>query len=71
MFGDWVEQLDVQFWVVLGEGFVAVMVDQLHHRAEGQRVGEAVLPLPMEDLDQFVVASFPEEGRDVGPLKQT
>lgn len=63
MFGDRVEQLDVQFGVVLGERLVAVMVDELHHRAEGQRVGEAVLSLPMEDLDQFVVAAFPEEGQ--------
>lgn len=39
---------------------MAVMVDKLHHRAEGQRVGEAILSLPMEDLYQFVVASFPE-----------
>lgn len=57
--GDRVEQLDVQFGVVLGQRLVSVMVDQLHHRAEGQGVGEAVLPLPMEDLYQLVVASFP------------
>lgn len=36
------------------------MVDELRHRAEGQRVGEAVLSLSMEDLYQLVVASFPE-----------
>lgn len=59
MLGDRVEQLDVQFGVVLGQRLVSVMVDQLHHRAEGQGVGEAVLPLPMEDLYQLVVASFP------------
>lgn len=60
VFGHRVQQLHVQFWVVLSEGLVAVMVDELHHGAEGQRVGEAVLSLPVEDLDQFVVASFPE-----------
>lgn len=60
VFGDRVQQLHVQLWVVLSEGLVAVMVDELHHGAEGQRVGEAVLSLPVEDLDQFVVASFPE-----------
>ena len=61
MLGHRVQQLHVQFGVVLGERLVAVMVDELHHRAEGQRVGEAVFPLLMEDLDQFVVASFPED----------
>lgn len=62
VFGDRVKQLDVQFGVVLGEGLVAVMVDELHHRAEGQRVGKAVLPLAVEDLYQLIVASFPESG---------
>lgn len=57
--GHRVEQLDVQLGVVLGQRLVAVVVDELHHRAEGQRVREAVLPLPMEDLDQLVVASLP------------
>lgn len=62
MFGNWVEQLDIQLGVVLGQRLVAVMVDELHHGAEGQRVGEAVLSLPVEDLYQLVVASFPEGG---------
>lgn len=62
MLGDRVEQLDVQLGVVLGQRLVAVVVDELHHRAEGQRVREAVLPLPVEDLDQLVVASFPAVG---------
>lgn len=39
---------------------MAVMVDEFHNRAEGQRVGEAILSLSMEDLYQLVVASFPE-----------
>lgn len=59
VFGDWVEQLDVQFGVVLSQRLVAVVVDELHHGAKGERVGEAVLSLPMEDLYQLVVASFP------------
>ena len=59
--GDRVQQLDVQFGVVLGQGFMAVVVDELHHRAEGQRVGETVLPLTVEDLYQLVVASFPAD----------
>lgn len=62
VFGDRVEQLDVQLGVVLRQRLVAVVVDELHHRAEGERVGEAVLALPVEDLDQLVVASFPAGG---------
>ena len=57
--GDGIQQLDVQLRVVLGQGLVAVVVDQLHHRAERQRVREAVLSVPMEDFDQLVIASFP------------
>lgn len=60
VFGDGVEQLDIQFGVVLGKWLMAVMVDKLHNGAEGQRVGEAILSLSMEDLYQLVVASFPE-----------
>lgn len=62
--GDRVEQLDVQLGVVLRQRLVAVVVDELHHRAEGERVGEAVLALPVEDLDQLVVASFPAGGAE-------
>lgn len=35
------------------------MVDELNDGAEGQRVREAVLPIPMEYLNELVVASFP------------
>lgn len=35
------------------------MVDELNDGAEGQRVREAVLPIPMEYLNEFVVAPFP------------
>jgi len=71
VFGDWEQQLDVQLGVVLGQGLVSVMVDQLHYGAEGQRVGEAVLSFPMEDLYEFVVAPFPESGRRIFVSNQT
>lgn len=35
------------------------MGDELHHRAEGQGLREAVLPFPVKDLDQLVIASLP------------
>lgn len=58
--GDGVHEFDVQFGVVLSQRLVSVVADELHHRAERQGVGEAVLPVPMVDLDQLVVAPFPE-----------
>lgn len=39
-----------------------VMGDELHHRAESQGLREAVLPLPVKDLDQLVIASLPAVG---------
>ena len=36
--GDGVQQLDIQLRVVLGQGLVVVVADQLHHGAERQRV---------------------------------
>lgn len=62
--GDGVHEFDVQLGVVLSQGLVSVVADELHHRAEGQRVGEAVLPVSMVDLDQLVVPSLP--GGDTG-----
>lgn len=47
--GHRVQQLHVQFGVVLSQRLVPIMVYELHHRAEGQRVGETVLPLAVED----------------------
>lgn len=35
------------------------MVDELDDGAEGQRVREAVLPVPVEYLNELVVSSFP------------
>lgn len=39
------------------------MLDELHHRVEGERVREAILSLPVVDPDQLVVAAFPREGK--------
>ena len=61
MFGDRIQQLDVQLGVVLSQGLIAIVVDELDNRAEGQRVGETVLPVTMEYLNELVVASFPVE----------
>lgn len=58
-FGDRVEEPGVQLGVVLGQGIVAVVVDELHHRGEGERLGEAIATAPVADLYQLVVASFP------------
>lgn len=57
--GDGVHEFDVQLGVVLSQRLVSVVVDELHHRAERQRVREAVLPVPMVDLYQLVVSPFP------------
>lgn len=59
--GHGVEQPHVQLGVVLGQRLVTVVVDELHHRAERQRVGKAVLSLSVEDFNQLVVAPFPEK----------
>lgn len=58
--GHGVQQPDVQPGVVLGQGAVAVVCDELEHGAEGQWLREAVPPVPVEDLYQLVGASFPE-----------
>lgn len=57
--GDRVHELDVQLGVVLGQRLVAIVADELHHRAEGEGVREAVLAVPMVDLYQLVVPTFP------------
>lgn len=58
--GDGEQQPDIQLGVVLSQRLVSVVADELHHGAEGQRLGEAVLPVPVVDLYQLVVAPFPE-----------
>lgn len=59
--GDGVHEFDVQLGVVLSQRLVSVVADELHHRVERQGVREAVLPVPMVDLYQLVVAPFPEQ----------
>lgn len=48
----------VQSGVVLHQRVVLVVPDQLHHRAERQGVREAVLPVAVVNLDEFVVPVF-------------
>ena len=45
VFGHRVQQLGVQFGVVLGQGLVSVVIDELHYRQEGKRLREAIPPL--------------------------
>lgn len=54
-----VQQLCVQFGVVLGQRPVLVVLDEVDHRGEGQRLREANAPSFVEDLDQSVGAIFP------------
>lgn len=48
--GDGIHELYVQFGVVLGQGLVPVVTDELHHWAERERVWETILPIPVVDL---------------------
>lgn len=50
VFGDGIQKLSVQFGVVLGQGLVAVVIDELHYRQEGKRLWEAVAPLSVVNL---------------------
>lgn len=50
VFGDWEQKLRVQFSIVLGQGLMAIVIDELHHREEGKRLGEAVPPLSVVNL---------------------
>lgn len=50
VFGDRVQKLCVQFGVVLGQGLVAIVIDELHHSEEGERLREAVPRLSVVDL---------------------
>lgn len=59
VFGDGVQQLCVQLGIVLGQRLVAVVIDELHHRQKGERLGEAVLTVSVVNLDELVVPSFP------------
>lgn len=41
---------------------MAVVGDEVHDRAEGEWLGEAVVPITVEDLDQFIVPAFSRGG---------
>lgn len=38
VFGNWVQKLSVQLGVVLSQGLVSVVIDELHYRQEGERL---------------------------------
>lgn len=69
VFGDRVQQLGVQLGVVLGQRLVAVVIDELHHRQEGERLREAVPPLSVVNLYQLVVPPFPAGGDKRGKIE--
>lgn len=54
-----VQQPCVQFGVVLGQRPVLVILDEVHHGGEGQRLREANPPSFVEDLYQSVGTVFP------------
>lgn len=54
-----VHQPCVQLGIVLGQGPVLVILDEVHHRGEGQRLSEANPSLLVEDLYQSVGTIFP------------
>lgn len=62
VFGDRVQKLRVQFGVVLGQGLVSIVIDELHHSEEGKRLREAVPALSVVNLYELVIPSFPIEG---------
>lgn len=55
----WVQQPCVQFGIVLGQRPVLVILDEVHHRGEGQRLSEANPSSFVEDLYQPVGTIFP------------
>lgn len=57
--GHRISQRDIQGAVVLDQAPMPVVRYQLRHRAEGQRLGEAKLPILMVDPDEFVGAIAP------------
>lgn len=59
MSGYGVQQPCVQFGIVLGQRPVLVILDEVHHRGEGQRLREANPPFFVEDLYQSVGTIFP------------
>lgn len=62
VFGDGVQKLGVQLGVVLGQGLVSVVIDELHYRQEGKRLRETVPPVSVVNLYKLVVPPFPAGG---------
>lgn len=62
VFGDGVQKLGVQFGVVLGQGLMAVVIDELHYRHEGKRLREAIPLVSVVNLYKLVVPPFPAGG---------
>ena len=58
--GDGVLERCVQLVVIAWQGVGTIMVDEFHDRVEvGLRIHEAILAVPVVDLDEFIAASLP------------
>lgn len=62
VFGDGIQKLCVQLGVVLGQWLVAVVIDELHYRQEGQRLWETVPRVSVINLYKLVVPPLPADG---------
>ena len=62
VFGDREQQPGVQLGIVLSQGLVVVVIDELHYCEEGERLREAVHAVSVVNLDQLVVSPFPAGG---------
>lgn len=60
---DRVDEAGVQGAVIHGQGVILVMLNQVHHRVELQGLHKAVLVVLLQNLDQFVAPSFPEDSK--------
>ena len=60
---DRVYEAGVQGAVIHGQGVILVMLNQVHHRVELQGLHKAVLVVFLQNLDQFVAPSFPEDSK--------
>lgn len=59
--GQRVGEHQVQCGIVLHQWMVLIMPNELDHWSEREGVREAVLAVPVVDLDQLVVPVFPEK----------
>lgn len=62
VFGDGIQKLCVQLGVVLGQWLVAVVIDELHYRQEGQRLWETIPRVSVINLYKLVVPPLPADG---------